>query len=274
MSAQSKTPTAAVTATAVGVTPKSYAERNVNRSDPFTIRDGHYVGHDGFVVPRNFEEFYDRFPDYVAKWVRKHADRFASKEDLEDWTNDLLVHLMSLPDDSKFREIGKSDLVQTFDPERQYGANAARFWNYINLCLTNKFRNMRSKHLKDALRRPGSLQLDKESEGNNLGSVGDEYCHANSAFLQSAARTTEKLVFDRIRLKEFEDFVSPQEADVLILMEALQATRTHGDAARRLAITHAQFQRNLSRLRLLRTCFLNRLRVPRRRRAYRKCRQS
>ncbi len=43
-------------------------EKKTCKSDPFTIRDGRYVGSDGFVVPRDFEEFYQRFPDYVRKW--------------------------------------------------------------------------------------------------------------------------------------------------------------------------------------------------------------
>ena len=39
------------------------------KSDPFVVVDGHYIGHDGFVVPKDFEEFYERFPLYVRKWV-------------------------------------------------------------------------------------------------------------------------------------------------------------------------------------------------------------
>ena len=35
------------------------------KSDPFTIVDGQYIGHDGFVVPKNFDEFYERFPEYI-----------------------------------------------------------------------------------------------------------------------------------------------------------------------------------------------------------------
>jgi hypothetical protein len=41
--------------------------------EPFTVVDGHYVGSDGFVVPRDFDEFSSRFPNYVRKWVRKHS---------------------------------------------------------------------------------------------------------------------------------------------------------------------------------------------------------
>jgi hypothetical protein len=41
------------------------------KGDAFTFRDGHFVGHDGFIVPNNFSEFYLRFPTYVADWVRR-----------------------------------------------------------------------------------------------------------------------------------------------------------------------------------------------------------
>ena len=32
------------------------------KSDPFTVVDGRYIGRDGFVVPKNFDEFHERFP--------------------------------------------------------------------------------------------------------------------------------------------------------------------------------------------------------------------
>ncbi len=86
------------------------------KPDPFTCGDGHYVGHDGFVVPKNFDEFHERFPEYVRNWVNRHADRSTPKEDVEDWTQDLLIHLRYLPATSKHREAGKEDIVQTFDP--------------------------------------------------------------------------------------------------------------------------------------------------------------
>jgi hypothetical protein len=131
-------------------------EKRPYKSDPFTIKEGRYIGHDGFVVPKDFDEFHERFPQYVRNWVSRHAGSTASKEDLEDWTNDLLIHLRYLPLTSKHRNAGKQDIVQTFDPQKHYGANQARFQNYINLCLANKFRTLRLKRMKDALSQPGS----------------------------------------------------------------------------------------------------------------------
>src|SRR5215472_1741002 len=84
-------------------------EKKACKSDPFTIRDGHFVGHDGFVVPKDFPEFFKRFPDYVERWVSKHSGTSASKEDMDDWTQDLLIHLSCLPQTSKYRKAGKED---------------------------------------------------------------------------------------------------------------------------------------------------------------------
>jgi hypothetical protein len=35
-----------------------------------------------------------------------------------------------------------------FNPRKHYGANQARFQNYINLCLMNKFRTLYSKRME------------------------------------------------------------------------------------------------------------------------------
>src|SRR6266481_4099597 len=87
--------------------PSFSVEKKTYKSDPFTITDGRYVGSAGFVVPRDFEEILERPPDYVRKWGGKHSDRSAPKEDLEDRTQDLLIHLLNLPQTSKYREAGK-----------------------------------------------------------------------------------------------------------------------------------------------------------------------
>jgi hypothetical protein len=42
-------------------------------------------------VPKDFDEFHDRFPQYVCNWVNWHVDRSTPKEDVEDWTLDLLT---------------------------------------------------------------------------------------------------------------------------------------------------------------------------------------
>lgn len=232
-------------------------ENKSYKSDPFTIRDGRFIGHDGFVVPKNFDEFHERFPQYVRKWVSRNADSTASSEDLEDWVQDLLLHLRHLPLTSKHREAGKQDIVQTFDPRRHYGANQARFQNYLNLCLANKFRTIRSKRMKDALSQPGNMSLDTQREWDDPSSVDDKFCHSHSVYLQRAANASEKRGRDRALIDEFSAFVRREDPNALPAIEALFLSQTRGAAARSLRMTEAQFNRTHNRLLQLGRCFLS-----------------
>jgi hypothetical protein len=250
--------------------PNFSVEKKTYRSDPFRIRDGHYLGSDGFVVPSDFEEFYERFPDYVRKWVSKHAERSAPREDLEDWTHDLLIHLSCLPPTSKHRQAGKNDILQTFDPMKHYGANEARFRNYINLCLANKFRTMHSKRMKDAMCCPENLTFDEQTQGEDLRSVDDGYCHSHSTHLRMVAEASEKQSHNRAFLQEFVDFVRREDPLVLPMFEALPATGTVGDAVDWLGITESEFGRMRGRLGQLAKCFMSGNPLPRQRKPFRK----
>ena len=234
--------------------------------DPYTIVDGRYVGHDGFVVPRNFDEFLSRFPRYVRSWVWKHAGTTARLEDVEDWTQELTIHLMALPASSRYRSMGKADLIETFDPQRHYGANAARFWNYINLCLTNRFRTILSARKNDAIRRPGNLALcvlpDDEQEG-----VNDEFCHRRSAQLRAASFATQQQAGDREVAGEFVAFIERSDgASCRGVVEAILETNSFVEAADSLGMTDGQFERMHRRLRQIGVCFETGAPVPLQRR--------
>jgi hypothetical protein len=238
--------------------------------DPFTVRDGRYVGHDGFVVPKNFDEFDQRFPHYVRHWVSRHAEKSAQPEDLEDCTQDLLIHLRYLPLTSKYRKAGKEDIVQTFDPSKHHGANLRRFLNYINLCLGNKFRTMQSARTKNPLCRTGNVALSVQRDAENCGQVDDEYCHAHSEYLRTASEHLEERAQNRHRITEFTDFVSREDSGVLPAVGAICATGTQADAARFLRTTDATFARMRSRLHQLGSCFENGEPVPKQRGPYKK----
>jgi hypothetical protein len=249
-------------------------KKRTYKPDPFTIKDGRFVGSDGFVVPNDFEELHKRFPDYVRRWVSKHTDGSTPREDLEDWTQELLIHLCHLPPRSKHRKAGKEDIVQTFDPLRHYGANEARFRNYINLCLANKFRTMHSKRMKDALSRPGNFSLGVEEADEDLCSV-DELCHKHSAHLRAAQRACQKQSHDRAFLREFLNFVRRGDPKVLPAMESILATGTQTtEAAKWLGITESEFAQMRNRLGQLGECFLSGKPVPKQQRPYKKHSES
>ncbi len=105
--------------------------------DNYTYYEGHFVGHDGFVVPADFNEFFTRFPQLVLAYVRRRRQHGA--DDLE---SELLLYLMTLPQRSKYREAGLTDRIQTFDPARSYGASRARWQNWLNSLLHNRLCNL------------------------------------------------------------------------------------------------------------------------------------
>jgi hypothetical protein len=256
--------------TAVENQPINFANFSVEnrKTDPFTIVDGRYIGHDGFVVPKNFDEFHERFPQYVRNWVNRHVDRSAPKEDLEDWTQDLLIHLRYLPTTSKHREAGKEDIVQTFDPHKHHGANQARFLNYIRLCLGNKFRTIHSKRMKNPLCRSGNLSLATHFEETDRDQVGDEFCHAHSDYLRKRCERQERQREGRHLIEEFVDFVQREDSGMLPPMEAILATGNPDVASQELGTAKADVCRTRARLRQLGRCFLNDEPVPRQRRPY------
>ncbi|HWY09656.1 MAG TPA: hypothetical protein VNY24_22540 [Candidatus Acidoferrales bacterium] len=243
-------------------------EKRTYRCDPYEVKDGRYVGHDGFVVPKDFSEFYQRFPNYVRQWVTSHVGRSASEQDVEDWTQELLIHLFRLPVKSVHREAGNDDIIQTFDPAKHYGANEARFRNYVNLCLMNKFRTMYSRRMKDALCRPNKLSIDGTLESDS--SVTAEFCHSNSTQWRETARTHGRQAVERVLVQDFLHFVGKHDRRILSVVEALLKTETQTEAANALGLTENEFARIRRRLDKLRNCFLTGEPVPKRWRPYRR----
>jgi hypothetical protein len=248
--------------------------------DPFTINtDGHFVGDDGFVVPMDFDEFYRRFPKYVLNWVKKRLNRFMVDEDVEDWTQDLLIHMKWLPQASKYRNPGANgrvqgcaDVVETFNPYQQYGASERRFRNYINFCLANKFNTVQSKRQKNPVCRPGNVAFGGPAEHEVSGeqSIGDDYIHSNSQHLAMQADRVQKQHDDRLFTNQFKTYVRKEDPSVFPAIEALEACGPMGEAAEYMGVNEQEFARYRARLKQLAECFLKNQEVPKQRRPYKK----
>lgn len=115
----------------------------------FTVtEDGHFVGEDGFVVPRDFDEFYERYPKYVLNWARKRINHFQVDEVVEDWAQDLLIYLKF----SSARSFNRGDadrpcggVIEAFDPYTQGGASELSFRKYLNAVLADMFNAIAAK---------------------------------------------------------------------------------------------------------------------------------
>jgi len=206
---------------------KSDAGRITPHDDAFTVRDGHIVGHDGFIVPNSFSEFYQRFPNYVANLVERRVRGCVSATEAEDWTQELLLHLAALPLCSKHRRDGKEDVIQTFAPERMHGANEARFRSFINRCLGNKFNSLYARWRTRPLSNPGNLSLEVETEKG----VSDDFCYASSEYLRQAGCRNRELEEQRFRLEEVVGLAESTIPDLGKVVQAFCMTGSWAEAA-------------------------------------------
>jgi hypothetical protein len=246
--------------------------------DAFTIdATGHFIGDDGFRVPRDFAEFCEWNPKYIENWVKRRLSRGAVDMDVEDWTQDLSIHMHWLPATSKHRLPGANgrvdgckDVVETFNPIRQYGASERRFRHYINNCLANRFSTIQSKRQKNPICRMGNLSLASAMDPENYEVVDDEYVHGHSEILTRQSRSRLRQEEQAVFLSEFKTFVMEEDPDMLRVAHAIESTGTFGEAMRDLGMSEQEFSRARNRLKQLAACFQEDQVVPKQRKPYKK----
>jgi hypothetical protein len=96
---------------------------------PFNISaDGHLIGTDNFIVPKNFSEFAERFPGAIEKFVAKNYSQASAEERAR----------IVLDFKRAFLTTGDADLIELFDVIRGGDeVSAPRFFNYIFHKLSN-----------------------------------------------------------------------------------------------------------------------------------------
>ena len=198
--------------------------------DPFYISaDGHFIGMDGFVVPKDFDEFVECFPKFIDHWVRRRLNGQGIEEDIEDWCQDLMIHMKYLPPASKHRKAGKTDVFQTFDPFAQYGATERRWRSYINFCLANKYNTIHGKRTKNPVCRAGNLSLTSETNPEVHGEVTDEYVYSKSEYLTAATTREEKKMDDMHFVRAFTKYVMEHDPKVFPILMAVYEAGSSAD---------------------------------------------
>lgn len=187
------------------------------------------------------------------------------------------MHMHYLPAKSKHRLPGANgrpdgchDVIETFNPIRQYGASERRFRHYVNNCLANRFSTIQSKRQKNPVCRLGNLSLASAMDPDNYEVVDDEYVHKHSGHLirqsHSRLRQEEQQVF----LSEYTAFLAEEDPQLLAVVQAIQETGTFGEAMRDLGMTEQEFSRARNRLKQLAQCFQEDAVVPKQRKPYKK----
>lgn len=233
--------------------------------EPFSGVNGHFVGKDGFVVPADFAEFYERFPIYVRNWVAKRLRKVSSHPDVEDWSQTLLVHLCQVPkpketickktgkvkvSKAKYFRLGFKDVIQCYNPWAKYGASAPRFFNYINGVLSNKFSSLRSKESKDGAAM-AAFSLDQpvvSNEGETSTLTSREYLLMDRS-TQFRTEVLDNIVSQEdVFVQQFREYVKRRDPDLAPMVDAMLQQDEMADILETLGITQTRFVRNKRKL--------------------------
>ena len=244
------------------------------KRDTFSIsQDRHYIGHDGFVVPINFAEFFDHYPQHVH-WQVRCQWSICSEVEREDRENELLLYLMTIPEKSKCRSPGYNglpdgckDRIQIFDPNRCGGANLARFFYFINLMLRNHLTSIVQKASSDPIGRYDTLSLYSSAPDGTV--IDEAYLSTLTSENSTVSMNYDQEIQSGIFMDEFFTFVRLYNPDLISVLNALPTTDTLGDAQKALGLTERMFGRARNRLAVLSLCFARGETPPRQRKVYR-----
>lgn len=244
--------------------------------EPYRIlEDGHIQNQDGFVVPRSFQEFHVEFPLHVHHFVRRHMPH-ASHADREDRESELNLYLMTVPLTSKFRVPGANgfaegcrDRIQTFAPERAYGASKPRFLNFINSMLTNYFITLTKRAVINPICWSGNaLYMPGRESQPDPGNVSDEYVHSHQyPRPEHWGRETTQLD-DPLLIEQFRQYLAEHSPELQLLFCTLVDADSFLQAQHQLGMTEQLFTRARNRLRVLIDCFHDSRTVPMQRKVY------
>lgn len=244
--------------------------------EPYSVSaDGHYIGEDGFVVPRSYAEFREQFPTHVRNFVDRHMFGY-SQADCEDCTSELDIYLMTMPRVSKFREAGCNgfpdgcaDRIQMFDPEKANGASKARFLSFINRLLTNCFISLRKQQYNNPVGRNSTLAITLQDDANGPGIISNEFLHLLSSSAYRQGQEVQRQMERHAEVSRIRSFVGRHNPELLPVLDALAITETFIEAQKMLGMNDQLFTRARNRLRTLTASFLQRQIPPRQRKVYR-----
>jgi hypothetical protein len=251
--------------------PTKIEQRLSDASEPYSLSpDGHVVGRDGFVVPKDFDEFYRLNPMGVRRWLIKRLHKRGDDDTVRDLEQELLLHLCSLPERSKYRREsangraeGCTDRIQCFDPVRQHGASAKRFFNYVSLCLTNRLCTILTRQAKNPLFNEQNLSITDRAPNDDRGvrsmpqrEANGEYLYQHSPAARHEANNSGWHTYVQLAfIRQFRAFVEREAPHLLVVVEAVACARTLKEARDFLGLTERAFQKRRNAIDVLKDRF-------------------
>ncbi len=251
---------------------------NPYTGDSFTVSlDGHYVGNDNYIVPKTFAEFYEKNPNYVRRWASKWLKKPEDSDEVRDWEQELLLYLHYLPETSKSRKPsdrhpkGCTDVIQCFDPYRQYGASERRFRNYLNICLHNRSLTMVGRQSKNPVYRRDNVIFGGDADtSDDVFLMDDEYIHKHSQVLSRRSEEECAHMERRMLVKHFMMYVLDEQPELYDTVLAISESGTLREAMEVLKVDEATFTRNRKRIIQLKDAFMDGGPVQKQRKPYKK----
>lgn len=224
-------------------------------------------------MPNSVEEFLERYPRYIRDRVRSRWTHVSLTE-REDYESDLLVFLIALPEGSKFRTSGYNglphgckDRIQTFNPDRAYGASKPCFFNYLKIIVTNHFNSLWQKARSNPIQRHDTLSLYSSDAYGSI--IDDAYIYNLTSAGSASGRTCDLSLVGCILINEFVCYVKQHNPELVEVVSAIQMTNTYIEARRAVELTEGLFSRARKRLAVLYSCFEKGEDPPRQRKIYR-----
>jgi hypothetical protein len=190
--------------------------------DTWTRVDDHYIGHDGFVCPATFEEFNDRYPDYLKLLARKFSYNKLNDSDVEDVAQTMVAAFLT------------KRTVERFDPVKTHGANERRWFSYITLCTGREVQTAWLKGTRNPLK-DGEQLVDTTRYSMEFGSRME----------------------DRLFVHGFKKFVYERSEELLPIINALETTESLTEAANSLGICRITLSRKVKAIKKLAKRFAN-----------------
>lgn len=133
------------------------------------LRGGAY-----YVAPKNFQDFYYSEPDYVRNWLRSRKANCPIGL-LEDFEQDILLHLMSCPPSAK--RAGAEDRIGTYRAEKMggYGTRHA-FLAYVGYMVCNRYIQLIAKNKTQRISGDQTVSLGIHGEDYLYNSVNPDPC--------------------------------------------------------------------------------------------------
>ncbi len=243
--------------------------------DAYTISpDGHFVGVDGYVVPASYGEFLERHPLHIRNFVRRHMAK-SSRDDQQDREQELHLYLMTLPEVTIYRAPGYngrpegcSDRVQTFHPERSYGASKPRFLNFINYLLIHAFISLAKKAHNNPVVRTNNLIIVTGALADAT-FVDDEYLHYAIPSISARSQVLQDAVENHVVLDEVQAYVETHNPELASVFQVLLSCDTYIEAQQTLGLSDQLFTRARNRLQDLMECYASGSQPPTQRKVYR-----